>query len=315
MRTGRPKTPLVVSREERGTLDSLAHRSRTAPQLARRARIVLACAGGLDNKVVAKKLRMSPQTVGRWRRRFIANRLDGLYDEPRPGTPRKITDAQVEAIVIRTLESKPRGATQWSVRSMAKASGLSRMTVSRVWKAFGLQPHRTESFKLSPDPLLIDKVRDVVGLYMNPPDHALVLWVDEKSQIQALDRTQPLLPLRPGQLERRTHDYKRHGTTSLFTALELKTSRVIAQLHRRHRSSEFRQFLDVIEAHVPTGLEAHIIVDNYGTHKTAIIRKWFAKRPDFMSTSPPPTVPGSTWWNAGSPKSPTSEFDGACSAA
>src|SRR2546427_4841019 len=281
MRTGRPKTPLVVSREERGTLDSLAHRSRTAPQLARRARIVLACAGGLDNKVVAKKLRMSPQTVGRWRRRFIANRLDGLYDEPRPGTPRKITDAQVEAIVIRTLESKPRGATQWSVRSMAKASGLSRMTVSRVWKAFGLQPHRTESFKLSPDPLLIDKVRDVVGLYMNPPDHALVLWVDEKSQIQALDRTQPLLPLRPGQLERRTHDYKRHGTTSLFTALELKTSRVIAQLHRRHRSSEFRQFLDVIEAHVPAGLDVHIILDNYGTHKTAMIRKWFAKRPRF----------------------------------
>ena len=175
MRTGRPKTPLVVSREERQTLDSLAHRSRTAPQLARRARIVLACADGLDNKVVARKLRMTPQTVGRWRRRFVADRLDGLYDEPRPGTPRKITDAQVEAIVIRTLESKPRGATHWSVRSMARASGLSRMTVSRVWKAFGLQPHRTESFKLSPDPLLIDKVRDVVGLYMNPPDHALVL--------------------------------------------------------------------------------------------------------------------------------------------
>ncbi len=262
MRTGRPKTPLVLSREERETLDSYAHRSRTAPQLARRARIVLACADGLDNKLVAKRLRMTPQTVGRWRRRFVTDRLDGLYDEPRPGTPRKITDTQVEAIVIRTLESKPRGATQWSVRSMAKASGLSRMTVSRVWRAFGLQPHRTESFKLSPDPLLIDKVRDVVGLYMNPPDHALVLCVDEKSQIQALDRTQPLLPMRPGQIERRTHDYKRHGTTSLFAALDVKTGKVLGQLHRRHRSVEFRRFLDAIEDNVPTDLDVHVIMDN-----------------------------------------------------
>jgi transposase len=281
MRTGRPKTPLVVSAEERATLDSLAHRSRTAPQVARRARIVLACADGLDNKLVAKKLRMTPQTVGRWRRRFIADRLDGLYDEPRPGTPRKITDEQVEAIVIRTLESKPRGATHWSVRSMAKASGLSRMTVNRVWRAFGLQPHRTETFKLSPDPLLIDKVRDVVGLYMNPPDHALVLCVDEKSQIQALDRTQPLLPMRPGQIERRTHDYKRHGTTSLFAALDVKTGKVLGQIHRRHRSVEFRRFLDTIEDNVPADLDVHVIMDNYGTHKTAIIRNWFAKRPRF----------------------------------
>jgi transposase len=281
MRTGRPKTPLVVSAEERETLESLAHRSRTAPQLARRARIVLACADGFDNKVVARKLRMTPQTVGRWRARFIVDRLDGLYDEPRPGTPRKVTDAQVESIVIRTLESKPRGATQWSVRAMAKASGLSRMTVSRVWKAFGLQPHRAESFKLSPDPLLIDKVRDVVGLYMNPPDHALVLCVDEKSQIQALDRTQPLLPMRPGQIERRTHDYKRHGTTSLFAALDVKTGKVLGQLHRRHRSVEFRRFLDTIEDNVPSGLDVHVVMDNYGTHKTAIIRNWFAKRPRF----------------------------------
>ncbi len=227
MRTGRPKRPLVVSREERETLDSLAHRSRTAPQLARRARIVLACADGLDNKVVAKKLRMTPQTVGRWRRRFIADRLDGLYDEPRPGTPRKITDAQVEAIVIRTLESKPRGATQWSVRSM------------------------------------------------------LVLCVDEKSQIQALDRTQPLLPMRPGQIEHRTHDYKRHGTTSLFAALDVKTGKVLGQIHRRHRSVEFRRFLDAIEDNVPVDLDVHVIMDNYGTHKTAIIRNWFAKRPRF----------------------------------
>jgi len=184
-------------------------------------------------------------------------------------------------VVIQTVESTPRGQTHWSTRGLAKASGLSRMTVSRIWRAFGLQPHRSDTFKLSPDPLLIEKVRDIVGLYMNPPDHALVLCVDEKTQIQALDRTQPLLPLRPGQLERRTHDYKRHGTTSLFAALELKTSNVIAHLKHRHRAVEFRQFLDVIEAQVPGGLDVHIIVDNYGTHKSAIIRKWFAKRPRF----------------------------------
>jgi transposase len=281
MRTGRPKTVLVLSDAERESLESLAHRSRTAPQLARRARIVLACAAGLDNKTVAKRLRLKPQTVGRWRGRFVRDRLEGLYDEPRPGTPRKVTDAQVEDIVIRTLESKPRGATQWSVRAMAKASGLSRMTIARIWKAFGLQPHRTETFKLSPDPLLIDKVRDIVGLYMNPPDHALVLCVDEKSQIQALDRTQPLLPMRPGQIERRTHDYKRHGTTSLFAALDVQTGKVIGQMHRRHRSLEFRRFLDTIEANVPAELDVHVIMDNYGTHKTALIRNWFAKRPHF----------------------------------
>lgn len=281
MRTGRPKVELVLSPEERESLESLAHRSRTSPQLARRARIVLACSSGLNNQVVAKKLRLAGQTVGRWRARFVRDRLEGLYDEPRPGAPRKITDAQVEAVVIRTLESKPKAATHWSVRSMAKASGLSRMTVSRVWKAFGLQPHRSESFKLSPDPLLIDKIRDVVGLYLNPPDHALVLCVDEKSQIQALDRTQPLLPMRPGQIERRTHDYRRHGTTSLFAALDVKTGKILGQIHRRHRSVEFRRFLDAIEDNVPTQLDVHVIMDNYGTHKTAIIRNWFAKRPRF----------------------------------
>jgi len=281
MRTGRPKVPLVLSGGEGEILESLAHRSRTAPQTARRARIVLACASGCDNKSAARKLRVTPQTVGRWRGRFVRDRLDGLYDEPRPGAPRKVTDAQVEAVVIRTLESKPRGATHWSLRSMAKASGLSRMTVSRIWKAFGLQPHRTETFKLSPDPLLIDKVRDVVGLYINPPEHAMVLCVDEKSQIQALDRTQPLLPMRPGQIERRTHDYKRHGTTSLFAALDVKTGQVLGQMHRRHRSVEFRKFLDAIERNVPAGLDVHVIMDNYATHKTALIRNWFAKRPRF----------------------------------
>jgi transposase len=219
--------------------------------------------------------------VGKWRSRFLKTRLEGLYDEPRPGAPRKVNDDQVEQVVIQTLESTPRGQTPWSTRELAKATGLSRMTISRIWRAFGLQPHRSETFKLSPDPLLIEKVRDIVGLYMNPPDHALVFCVDEKSQIQALDRTQPMLPLRPGQLERRTHDYKRHRTTSLFAALELKTSRVMGQLHPRHRSQEFRRFLDTIETNVPAELDAHIILDNYGTHKTAIIRKWFAKRPRF----------------------------------
>ncbi len=219
--------------------------------------------------------------VNKWRSRFLKSRLEGLYDEPRPGAPRTVSDAQVEQVVIRTLESTPHAQTHWSMRGMAAASGLSRMTVSRIWHAFGLQPQRSETFKLSPDPLLIEKVRDIVGLYLNPPDHALVLCVDEKSQIQALDRTQPLLPMQPGQIERRTHDDQRHGTTSLFAALELKTSRVIGQLHRRHRTSEFRQFLHVIEANVPAELDVHIIMDNYGTHKTALIRKGFAKRPRF----------------------------------
>lgn len=281
MRTGRPKTPLTLNAHERRSLESLARRSRSAPQLARRARIVLACAGGLDNKTAAKKLRLTPQTVGRWRGRFVRDRIDGLHDEPRPGAPRSVTDDQVEAVVVRTLETTPRGATHWSVRSMAKAVGLSRMTVSRIWKAFGLQPHRTENFKLSPDPLLVEKVRDVVGLYMNPPEHALVLCVDEKSQIQALDRTQPLLPMRPGHAERRTHDYRRHGTTSLFAALDIKTGKVIGEMHRRHRSREFRKFLDTIETNVPDDLDVHLVMDNYGTHKTALIRNWFAKRPRF----------------------------------
>jgi len=281
MRTGRPKRPLVVRAEEREQLQSMAHRARSQPLLAWRARVVLACAEGCSNKLVAHRQHCSLGMVVKWRSRFLRHRLEGLYDEPRPGAPRQISDAQVEQVVIQTLESTPRGQTHWSTRGLAQATGLSRMTISRIWHAFGLQPHRSETFKLSPDPLLIEKVRDIVGLYLNPPDHALVFCVDEKSQIQALDRTQPLLPLRPGQAERRTHDYQRHGTTSLFAALELKTSRVIGQLHRRHRSSEFRRFLDVIEANVPAGLEAHIILDNYGTHKTALIRNWFAKRPRF----------------------------------
>jgi transposase len=281
MRLGRPKVALILTDEERRRLDSLAHRSRTAPHLARRARIVLACAEGQDNKVVAKRLRMSQTTVCKWRGRFVRGRLDGLYDEPRPGTPRQISDDQIEQVIVRTLEETPRGATQWSSRGMAKASGLGRTTVQQIWRAFGLQPHRSETFKLSNDPLLIEKVRDIVGLYLHPPAHAAVFCVDEKAQIQALDRTQPLLPMRPGQVERRTHDYKRHGTTTLFAALNVKTSKVVTEFHRRHRSTEFRQFLDTVDAAVPAELDVHLILDNYGTHKTALIRHWLAKRPRF----------------------------------
>jgi len=281
MRTGRPRTAVMLTPDERQRLESLGHRSRSAPHVARRARIVLACAEGRETTGVAKRLHVSPTTVCKWRARFLQDRLDGLFDEPRPGAPRQISDAQVEQVIIRTLESTPRGATQWSVREMAKASGISRTTVNRIWRAFGLQPHRTETFTLSKDPLLIDKVRDIVGLYMHPPDHAVVLCVDEKSQIQALDRTQPLLPMRPGQMERRTHDYKRHGTTSLFAALDIKTSRVISQFHRRHRSAEFRRFLDAVDAQVPRELDVHLVMDNYGTHKTPLIKNWLLKRPRF----------------------------------
>lgn len=281
MRTGRPIPPLTLTPSERETLERWARRAKTAQAVAQRARLILGCAAGRTNTVVAHELRVTKQTVGKWRSRFLLRRLDGLLDEPRPGAPRTITDAQVERVLTRTLESTPVDATHWSTRSMAQASGLSRSAVHRIWRAFALQPHRTETFKLSADPLFIEKVRDIVGLYLRPPDRALVLCVDEKSQIQALDRTQPLLPMRPGQVERRTHDYVRHGTTSLFAALDTKTGTVIGQLHRRHRSIEFRKFLDTIDVEVPTDLDIHLIMDNYGTHKTALIRRWLAKRPRF----------------------------------
>ena len=240
---GRPKVPLVLTTPEQQALDSLAHRARTAPQVARRARIVLACARGLDNQTVAKKLRVSPQMVGRWRARFVTRRVDGLLDAPRPGAPRTITDDTVEAVIVRTLETTPDGATHWSTRTLAKATGLSHGTIARIWRAFGLQPHRTKTFTLSPDPLLVEKVRDVVGLYLHPPDHALVLCVDEKSQIQALDRTQPLLPMQPGQTARHTHTYRRHGTTSLFAALDAQSGQVIGRTYRR---TVFRCRLSVV---------------------------------------------------------------------
>jgi transposase len=281
MRTGRPRTPIMLTVDEQQRLELLARRGRSAPDAARRARIILACAEDQPTSDIAKRLHVSATTVCKWKGRFLRDRLDGLYDEPRPGAPRTIDDAQVEAVVVRTLEATPQGATHWSLRSMAAASGMSRTTVNRIWRAFGLQPHRSETFKLSKDPLLIDKVRDIVGLYLHPPDRAVVLCVDEKSQIQALDRTQPVLPMRPGQVERRTHDYKRHGTTTLFAALNTKTSQVITQFHRRHRSTEFRKFLDAIDAQVPPPFDVHVVMDNYGTHKTALIKRWFLKRPRF----------------------------------
>ena len=279
MRLGRPTPPLTLTDDERETLGQWARRPKKAQALAQRARMVLECSKGKTNTAVAAELRVSQATVGKWRSRFLESRLDGLVDEARPGSPRTVTDADVERVVTLTLETTPKDATHWSTRSMARRSGLSHNTVSRIWRAFALQPHRTETFKLSADPLFIEKVRDIVGLYLNPPDRALVLCVDEKSQIQALDRTRPLLSLRPGQAERRTHDYVRHGTTSLFAALDARTGQVIGQCHRRHRALEFRKFLDAIESEVPTELDVHLIADNYATHKTALIRNWFAKRP------------------------------------
>ena len=281
MRTGRPKTPLALSGEERERLERWARRRKTEQGLAQRARIVLACAEGRFNADVATSLGVTSQTVGKWRRRFVDKRLEGLLDEPRPGAPRRISDTAVEDVITKTLESQPRDATHWSTRSMSEATGLSQSSIVRIWHAFGLQPHRVETFKLSTDPQFIEKVRDIVGLYLNPPDRSLVLCVDEKAQIQALDRTQPMLPLRPGQVERRTHDYVRHGTTSLFAALDVASGEVIGELHRRHRSIEFRKFLDTVEANVPEQLDVHLIMDNYGTHKTATIRRWLAKRPRF----------------------------------
>ena len=278
---GRPKAEIVLSDAEREQLVTWARRRKTAQALALRSRIILECATGIDSKRVAQQMSVAQQTVSKWRNRFATDRLDGLLDAPRPGAPRTIDDARVDAVIAKTLETVPRNATHWSTRSMAREIGLSQTAVSRIWRAFGLQPHRQETFKLSTDPLFVDKVRDIVGLYLAPPSKALVLCVDEKSQIQALDRTQPILPLAPGIPERRTHDYMRHGTTTLFAALDIASGEVIGELHRRHRSSEFLQFLRTIEASVPAALDVHLIMDNYGTHKTPKVREWFARHPRF----------------------------------
>src|SRR5215475_11779228 len=244
-----------------------------------RAGIILLAADGLNNCAIADEVGVSRMTVLTWRKRFAVRRLEGLDDEPRCGAPRKIGDEKITEVVTKTLETMPADATHWSTRSMAKASGLSVSTVHRIWNAFSLAPHRSETFKLSTDPQFVEKVRDIVGLYLDPPERALVLCVDEKSQIQALDRTQPLLPMRPGQIERRTHDYERHGTTTLFAALDVKAGTVVGKCMPRHRSQEFRKFLDEIERNAPTDLDMHVIMDNASSHKTKLIRRWFAKRP------------------------------------
>ena len=278
---GRPKAELVLSDEERDTLLRWSRRAKSSQALAQRCRIVLACAEGVSNVEVARRLGVAPPTVGKWRCRFVARRLDGLVDEPRPGAPRRITDEQVEQVVVATLEKTPRDATHWSRTSMATESGLSKSTVGRIWRAFGLKPHQVETFKLSNDPQFIDKVRDIVGLYLDPPEKALVLCVDEKSQIQALDRSAPVLPMMPGMPERRTHDYVRHGVTTLFAALDVATGQIIGSIHRRHRATEFKKFLAKLDAEVPAELDVHLICDNYSTHKAPTVRAWLRAHPRF----------------------------------
>ena len=266
---------------ERDALARLAARVRSSRHLAFRAKLVLRSADGVPDTAVAREFRCSKDTVAKWRKRFLSKRLDGMHDEPRPGVERKITDERIEEVIVKTLETTPKGATHWSTRDMARQSGLSHSSIGRIWRAFGLKPHMTKTFQLSKDPLLVEKVRDIVGLYMSPPDNALVLCVDEKSQIQALNRTQPVLPLRVGDVERRTSDYDRHGTTTLFASLDVATGSVIGRCFQRHRASEFLLFMREIEAAVPEDLDVHVILDNYSTHKTPAVKRWLLKRPRF----------------------------------
>lgn len=294
MKKGRQLQELKLTVRETNQLVEWTRRHKTSQALALRARIILACAQGENNSEVARRCRVIRQTVGKWRSRFLERRLDGLLDEPRPGAPRKHGDAKIEQLIATTLNERPVEATHWSTRLLARKLKISQSTVSRAWRAFGLQPHRSETFKLSTDPLFIDKVRDIVGLYLNPPTKAMVLCVDEKSQIQALDRTQPVLPLAPGLPERRTHDYVRHGTTTLFAALDLATGNVIGELHRRHRSKEFLAFLRTIDANVPPELDVHLVMDNYGTHKTPSVKGWLARHSRFHVHFTPTS---SSWLN------------------
>ena len=281
MQTGRPKAVLELSPEEHEKLDLLARRPKTDQRTALRARIILHCADGDSNDRVAAALDVCAATVCKWRGRFVRERLQGLGDAPRSGPPRRISDRAVEAVITKTLEHKPSDRTHWSTRSMAKHCGLSQTAIVRIWHAFGLQPHRQEAFKLSTDPFFVEKVRDIVGLYLAPPQRAMVLCVDEKSQVQALERSQPLLPLRPGQPERRTHDYVRHGTTSLFAALDVATGTIIGQCHRRHRHQEFLRFLKTIDVALPQDLHLHLVLDNYATHKTPRVQRWLLAHPRF----------------------------------
>jgi transposase len=276
--TGPAAVEIVLSEKERSELEARVRRRKIARADALRAEIVLLAADGLNNCAIADEIGVSRMTVLTWRKRFAAKRFDGLDDEPRCGAPRQFGDDKIADVVTKTLETMPSHATHWSTRSMAKASGLSVSTVHRIWSAFSLQPHRSETFKLSTDPQFVEKVRDIVGLYLDPPERALVLCVDEKTQIQALDRTQPLLPMRPGQAERRTHDYERHGVTTLFAALDVKAGTIVGKCMPRHRAQEFRKFLDEVERNVPANLDIHVIMDNASSHKTRLIRAWFAKR-------------------------------------
>jgi transposase len=286
--------PVELSAVERAQLESWTRRRTSAQALAMRARIVLLAADGLNNLEIAAELGIHRNVAGKWRSRFVEHRLDGLTDEPRPGRPRTVTDDKVEEVIVKTLESTPKDATHWSTRSMAKEVGLTQSAVLRIWKAFGLQPHRQATWKLSKDPQFIDKVRDVVGIYLNPPERAVVLCVDEKSQIQALDRTAPILPMLPGTPQRATHDYKRSGTSSLYAALDITTGKVIGALHSRHRAIEFKKFLQTIDRAVPTDLDVHLVLDNSSTHKTPAIRNWLAAHPRFVLHFTPTS---SSWLN------------------
>ena len=285
---------IELTDEERVALERWSRRPSSAQALALRSRIVLAAAEGRSNTEIAGLLGISRPTVTKWRGRFVEHRLGGLLDEPRPGRPRTITDEQVEEVIVKTLESTPRDATHWSTRSMAAEVGLTQNAVLRIWHAFGLQPHRQETFKLSKDPLFIEKVHDIVGLYLDPPERAVVLCVDEKSQIQALDRAAPILPMLPGTPARATHDYKRHGTSSLYAALNLTTGKVIGALHGRHRAIEFKQFLQTIDREVPAHLDVHLVLDNSSTHKTPQIKRWLAQHPRFQLHFTPTS---SSWLN------------------
>jgi transposase len=286
--------PLELSAAERAQLESWTRRRTSAQALALRSRIVLLAAAGRNNSEIARELGIHRNVAGKWRSRFLEHRLDGLTDEPRPGRPRTITDDKVEEVIVKTLESAPHDATHWSTRSMAREVGLTQSAVLRIWQAFGLQPHRQETWKLSKDPQFIDKVRDVVGLYLNPPERAVVLCVDEKSQIQALDRTAPILPMLPGTPQRATHDYRRAGTSSLYAALDITTGQVIGALHSRHRAIEFKKFLQTIDREVPAHFDVHLVLDNSSTHKTPAIRNWLAAHPRFVVHFTPTS---SSWLN------------------